>query len=237
MREGPRPALWKSPWLWIGLSCGVLALAVGIVVLISLFPLISYYKPGGTRERLRNETTLFFAEMAARKDRDVEVVSRDTKLHTVTLRNQKTGERFVLGQTAEDKLRIQAAAGEVVLDVSKPRPHWALWLGSAASPAMPSWVPVSPGTPPRPVYALDTGEVVSGGSILMPAGPAEDVLAFYRAELERQGLELVPGDSLSASSPDFSSSVFVTPTMQKGRSGLLLVWSQMAGNPESPGNP
>jgi len=101
---------------------------------------------------------------------------------------------------------------------------------------MPSWVPVPPGSRPSPLYSLNTGEVVSGCSLLIPAGPVEDVLAFYRAELERKGFTLVPGDSLSASSPDYSSSVFLTPTEQKGRSGLLLTWSEMSGNPRA-GNP
>ena len=236
MREASRPPLWKSPWLWIGLSGGVLALGFGIVVLINLFAFASYVRPGGARDRIRNEPGLLFAEMAACKDPDVKVVSRDTKLHTVTLRNQKTRERFVLGQTDEKKLRIETEAGEVVLDISKPDPEWALWLGNATGP-MPSWLPAPPGTQPRPLYALDTGRTLSGCFILFPSGPVEDVLVFYRGELERQGLKLVPGDAISASSPDYSSSVFVAPTVQKGRSGLLLLWSQMAGSPGDPGNP
>jgi hypothetical protein len=224
-----RPPLWKSPWLWIGLSCGVLALVLAVFVLFSLVPLIGYYRPGGYRDRVRNEPTLLFAEMAARNDPNVKVVARDTNLHTVTLRNQKTGERFVLGQTGkDDKLSIRTDAGEVVLDISRPQPNWALGLGSGARP-IPSWVPASPETKPRALYSLDTGEVVSGCSILTPSGPVEDVLAFYRAELERKGFELVPGDSLSASSPDYSSSVFLGPTEQGGQPALLLTWSQMTG--------
>ena len=236
MRENRRPPLWKSPWLWISLSGGLLALVFGVIVLINLVTFAGYVRSGGPRERLLNEPTLFFAEMAAGKDPNVKVVSRDTKLHTVTLRNQKTGERFVLGQNDEEKLRIETEAGEVVLDISKPDPGWELRLGNATGP-MPSWLPAPPGTRPRPLYALDTGRSLSGCFILFPSGPVEDVLAFYRGELERQGLKLVPGDSLSASSPDYSSSVFVAPTVQKGRSGLLLIWSQMVENPGKPGNP
>ena len=236
MRENRRPPLWKSPWLWIGLSGGVLVLGAGIIVLLNLFAFANYVRPGGARDRIRNEPNLLFAEMAARKDSNVQVVSRDSKLHTVTLRNQKTGERFVLGQTEEERLRIQTEAGEVVLDISRLLPDWALRLGSAAGP-QPSWVPAPPGTRPRPLYALDTEKTASGCFILFPSGPVEDVLVFYRGELERQGLKLVPGDSLSASSPDYSSSVFVGPTQQGGRSGLLLTWSRMTGDPGSPGNP
>jgi hypothetical protein len=230
MRENRRPPLWKSPWLWIGLSCGVLALGFGIFLLISLFPFISYFKSGGYRERIRNEPTLVLAEMAARKDPNVAVVSRDPKLHTVTLRNQKTGERFVLGLTDKDQLRIQTEAGEVVSGVSKIHPNSVLNLGSGAGP-MPSWIAVLPDAKPRPVYALDTGEFVFGSSILIPAGPVEDVYAFYRVDLERKGFKLVPGDFISASSPGSASSLMVTPTEQGGQAGLLLTWTEMAGNP------
>ncbi len=236
MREDPRPSRWKSPWLWIGLSCGVLILGVGLIVLASLIPLASYYRPGGARERIRNEPVLLFAEMAARKDPNVKVVSRDTKRHTVSLRNRKTGERFVLGQTGEKKLRIQTEAGEVTLDI-KPLPDWTLWLGSAADP-LPSWIPAPPGLRPRPLYKLRSGQVVSGCSLLLPSGPAEDVFAFYRGELEGKGFKLVPGDSFSASSPDYSSSIFIGPPVQKvqkGRPRLFLTWSKMSG-PKMGGN-
>lgn len=227
MREDLRPPRWKSPWFWIGLSCGVLALgALGFLVAMGF----SVYKYREARSRVRTEPALIYAEIAIRKDPNVTVVSRDRRLQTFTLRNQKTGERFVLGMGGEDKLRIQTEAGEVVPDFSPRDPSWTLRLGSAAGP-LPSWVPVPPGSRPLPLYALQTGKVVSGCSVLFPSGPVEDVFAFYRGELERKGFTLVPGDSLSASSPDFSSSVFVTPTEQRGRSGLLLTWSEMAGNP------
>lgn len=232
MREEPRPSWWKSPWPWIGLSCGVLVVGVvGVFVAVNFLMYKGYQR---AKERIVADPVMV-AERIALKDPNVKVVSRDLKLHKVTLSNQKTGERFLLEQAGKDKLRIQTDAGEVVPDFSRPQAPWLLGLGSAAGP-MPAWVPVPPDTKPRPLYALATGEVVSGCSILFPAGPVEDVLAFYRAELERKGFTLVPGDSLSASSPDYSSSVFLTPTEQKGRSGLLLTWSEMSGTPTT-GNP
>lgn len=223
-----RPPLWKSPWLWIGLSCGVLALgALGFLVAMGF----SLHRHREARGRIYTQPALVYAEMAALRDPDVEVVASDKRLQKVTLRNQKTGERFVLGMGGENKLRLQTEAGEVEPDFSPPRhTSWSLLLGSAAGP-MPSWVPVPPGTRPRPLYAIKAGEAVAGGSILIPSGPVEDVEAFYRSELERKGFELVPGDVLSASSPDFTSSLLVTPTEQGGRSGLLLTWSEAAGNP------
>jgi hypothetical protein len=228
MNQG-RPPLWKSPWLWIGLSCGVLALGFGLFLLVPLW-LISHHKPGGDRERLRNESTLGFAEMAAREDPNVTVVSRDPKGHTVTLRNQKTGERFVLGLTEEDRLLIRTDAGEAVPDFSPPRGSWSLRLGSAAGP-LPSWVPVPPDTKLRPLYAFNAGVVISGGSLLLPSRPVEDVYGFYRGELERKGFKLVPGDLISASSPEFSSSLLVAPAERGDPSRLLLTWSEVAGNP------
>lgn len=226
MNQG-RPSRWKSPWLWIGLSCGVLALgALGILAAMGF----SFYKYREVRGRIREEPALMMAEIVALKDKNVHVVSRDRERHAVTLRNGKRGESFLLEQVGTDKLRIRTDEGEVVPDFSRPRALWSLSLGKAAGP-MPSWVPVPPGTKPRFLYALDTGEVVSGCSLLLPSGPTEEVLAFYRGELEQKGFTLVPGDSLSASSPDFSSSVFVTPTEQGARSGLLLTWSEMSGNP------
>ena len=226
MNQG-RPPLWKSPWLWIGLSCGVLALgALGFLVAMGF----SVYKVRELHGHARTDPVLFLAEMAACKDPNVVVVSRDTKLHTVTLRNQKTGERYVLGLTEENRLLIRTEAGEAVPDFSPPRSPWSLRLGSAAGP-LPSWVPVPPETKLRPLYAFNTGAVASGGSILLPSRPLEDVYGFYRGALERKGFRLVPGDLVSASSPEFGSSLLVAPAERGDPSRLLLTWSEAAGNP------
>lgn len=230
--SGPRPSRWKSPWTWIGLSCGVWVLiGLMIFVFVSLRTLNRYSE---VRGRVREEPVLIAAEMVALKDRDLKVVSRDPKGHTVTLRNQKTGERIELGQVGKDRLRIRTEAGEVVPDFAGPgallsgrdREGW-LRLGSAAG-LPPSWVPAPPGAQARPLYSLRVNGVVSGCFKLTLKGSVKDTLAFYQDELGRRGFAVTPAvGSVSASSPDASSSLFVIPSTQAGRPGLLLTWSEL----------
>ncbi|HEX9943491.1 MAG TPA: hypothetical protein VGG03_15875 [Thermoanaerobaculia bacterium] len=232
----PAPPVWKSPWLWIGLSCGVLVLGVGGCFAVFNFMMFKSYRE--VRSRIREEPVLMAAEMAVRKDPDVVVVSRDQEAHTVNLRNRKTGERFVLGQEGKEKLRIHTEAGEVIAHFAGPGgllpgsrdPEVRFLLGSAAGP-LPSWVPVAPGVKPRPVYVLTAHGVTSGCSVAVPSGPVEDVFPFYRRELDRKGFTVVPsGDAfVSSSSPDMRSSLYVSPiVVQGGRPGVLLTWSEMA---------
>ncbi|HEV2851368.1 MAG TPA: hypothetical protein VHC97_01040 [Thermoanaerobaculia bacterium] len=220
----------KSPWLWIGLSFGVLVVGVGGCLVASVMTLKSARE---LRGRIRSEPVLLNAEMIALKDPNVKVVSRDPKHHTVALRNLKTDERFFLAQTDEGKLLIQTKMDSVVPDVAGTGKPWSvtdtsLRLGSAAG-APPSWVPAPAGTRAHSIYALDTNGVVSGCAVLAPSGPVEDVFAFYRGHFERKGFSLVPAQgSVSATSPDWRSSFFASPTSQ---GDVMLVWSEMSGNP------
>jgi hypothetical protein len=233
--EGERPSRsrWKSPWLWIGLSCGVLILGFVVIVLLNLAVFLGYRQMRG---RIREEPVLLAAEVMARRDPDVTVVSRDEENHTVTLRNQKTGERFVLGQTEQNQLRIQTDVGEVIPQAGgvwlSRNPEEKLLLGSAAGPP-PSWVPAPayPGLKLRPVYALAAGGVDSGCAVVIPAGPVQEFYRRYQDELARRGFQVLPaGESLSASAPDLRSSLFLSPSPQGGPPGVLLNWSRLAGN-------
>jgi hypothetical protein len=227
---GDRPSRWKSPWTWIGLSCAVWVLA-GILVVGGVFLYLGMKARGyqEIRGRVREEPLLVTAEMIARKDRNLKLVSRDPASHTVTLRNQRTGERFVLGQVGKDRLRIRTDAGEVVPDFTGPggllpgrgEEGW-LRLGSAAG-APPPWVPVPPGAATKPLYSLRAG-AVSGCFSLTPKGTVESSLEFYREELGRRGFEVLPAvGSVSANSPDSTSSLFLATH----GSGLLVTWSEL----------
>ena len=228
--SGDRPSRWKSPWTWIGLSCAVWVLA-GILV-VGGFLMYLGMKARGYQEirgRIREEPLLVTAEFIARQDRDVKMVSRDPASHTVTLRNQKTGERFVLGQVGKDRLRIRTDVGEVIPDFTgagallpgRGREGW-LRLGSAAG-VPPPWVPVPPGAVARPLYSLRAG-AISGCFSLTPQGTVENSLEFYREELGRKGFSVLPAvGSVSATSPDSTSSLFLTTR----RSDLLITWSEL----------
>ena len=225
MQEAPAPSRWKSPWLWIGLSCGVLVLGIGSLVALSVYVVHKSYREA--RGRVPEERALMSAEVMARHDPDVAVVSRDFKGHTVTLRNRRTGERFVLGQIGPDKLSIQTGAGQVVAQLAHDR-RARLLLGSAAGPP-PDWIPIAPGMRLRPVYAVHDKDFDSGGILL--ALPAKEALASCREALSRGGFRVVPlGDSLHATSVDDRFSISMDPAAEDRRAGVVLTWYQLNGN-------
>lgn len=230
--NGERPSRWKSPWLWIGLSCGVLVLGVvGLIVVVNLALFKSFRE---TRERIREdrirqERPLQALETLVTKDPDVKVVARDDENRRITLQNGKTGERFVLAEGDEQRLTIQSGPEEV--DLQWGRYDGELRLGTAAG-APPSWVPMRPEMTLRPMYAGSAGGVESGGAVVIADASFEEIYRRFEAELARGGLSvLASGPSLSASSPDSRRSVFLSPLPGRPQRALLS-WSELVRESE-----
>lgn len=214
----PRPPKREiSPWVWIGASCGVLVLGIGGLVVGGGYFVTRQMREANerVREQIRDTTPLLLAaEMKARRNADLRVVSRDPKNRTITFRHARTGERIVLGQTGEEQLRVQVDEGEAILHfVGSGGMLNALWrndadflLGTGAGAAIPSWVPRYPDAKLHPIYAFaapdgrgDSGSFITSSRVRF--GP---VIAFYNERLERLGFRAreEAGAVVSTAHPD-----------------------------------
>jgi hypothetical protein len=182
-----RRSRWESPWVWIGIGCVVLFVTVG-----SFFGLF-YLSFRQVRQRYRAAPIVAVAEAMAKQSQSLAVVSRDSR--TVTLRNPKTGEHFILGQDGRTDLRIETEAGQVVVPfigrggiLGRGR-GTRLLLGSGAGPP-PPWVPSLPGAKIRPVYAFKGTWGASGHFALDSSIPVPEVVTAFDQQLRREGFRL-----------------------------------------------
>ena len=225
---------WESPWVWIGIGCGVLILVGGLLI-TAVYPLVKKYRE--LRDHVRSAPAMVLAEMMARRSQDLVVLSRDLKNRSITLENPQTGERFLLEQMGEDQLRIRTGAGEMAVRFLGPGGivekggDTRLLLGSSAGPP-PSWIPALPGMKLRALHVFRGRWGSSGMFALDTKVPASEVLAFYREQLSDKGFrvkveerhEATGVSQDTASSPD--GRMFTIVIIPHGHPEILLSYSE-----------
>lgn len=95
--------------------------------------------------------------------------------------------------------------------------------------AMPGWVPRFGGMPerPRPIYSLESDEGTLGAVSWSGAAGSADVLAYYRAELERQGYDV--RDEVRASQDGAEDGAFWARSQADGRVVFVVTHAEADG--------
>jgi len=165
-----------SPLAWIAIGCGGIIL-IGLVVVVA-GGLFVAKKATEVAQEFQKNPAYSYAKLIAAANPDIEVVSSDDEKQTVSLKNKKTGEVATIDLeglkegriswiTSEGKVSIGADVGDI-----------------------PEWVPVRPGSEAKLNFSASADGGVSGTVSFTSEDGVDDVLDWYRDQLEGQGYQV-----------------------------------------------
>jgi hypothetical protein len=158
---------------------GIILIGGLITVAITMFVVKKAKDVGFDSGLMEKNPAVAIAKMAAAANPDVDVVSTDEDKQTITLREKSTGKTVTLNfedikkgnfSFSDDKGETRISAGNT-------------WRP-------PSWVPVYPGAKTESGANTESPEQDAGGGGLSTSDAVDKVVAFYEAELKKQGLEV-----------------------------------------------
>lgn len=195
----------RSPWLWVGLGCGVIVLfALGVATVGGFF------LAGKAKELVtdvKENPTAAAAEAIVRLNPELELVSSDRDAGTLTARETATGKEmtFSYKDIEEGRISFTNDEGETVhVDASKAlsdaeRPVVTVETGDGTTTMgviggegleLPAWLPSYPGAKELPGgFASASEGRLSGSFAFATDDSAEQVLELYEAALAELGLE------------------------------------------------
>jgi hypothetical protein len=187
-----------SPWVWVAVGCGGLAvlvvLAVVAVMGLGLFVAKDFVEDMG------DNPARAMAEMAIRQDPDMEIVDQDEG--TFTVRNSRTGEEVTINfeDIAEGKLSFTTEEGDVTVEASGDEeqggvtitgPEGDMRIGADASADdVPGWVPLFPDAKETMGnFHVESEEGTNGIVSQLTEAGVEDVLDWFQEWFEENGFE------------------------------------------------
>jgi len=189
------------PLVWVGIGCGVILLVVAVgFMALGWFAL---HKGKQALEDLDKDPGKL-AEWVIRANPDLELVERDPKAGTITVRNVKTGEVMTVNWEDAKEGRFSFSSGdqEVVVDTKSEDgtmritgergddERFELSFGGKGEVEAPDWVPLYPGTEPTGGATMTKEGKVSGGFGLETTDGVDQVIAYYREALAGAGYEV-----------------------------------------------
>lgn len=237
----------KGPLFWILLGCGGLTVMVIIVVLaITLFVGSKWKEFSADAEK---NPTIAAARFIVKMNPDLEEVESDADAGTITIRNKKTGETITMNaQDIKDgKLSFKTSDGEEVniqgggkdgsftVDSNKG----SVSFGGKDASEVPDWVPRYSGVEFQGVFHSSNDEEMTGTVRFNANDSLDDVINFYRSELESAGYQIETSsfeqggnraEALTATSQD-GRTVSVHAVRVNDRTDVTLSYSEKkAGN-------
>ncbi len=182
MGQGPK----KTPvWVWI------LAAVGGMILLLTIgLGLLGYYAVQKVKEVAANPSAA--AAILSKIDPDLEVLDIDDGKKIIRVRNKRNNEEVTLNlnDILQGKLKIQHEGKDGVESFE---------LGGKVK--LPSWLPAYPGAELKGIGAGRSDKDGAGGlGTFDTADPAEKVIAFYQAALEKRQFHKDEGVSASGTS-------------------------------------
>jgi hypothetical protein len=197
--QAPKKGL--SPLAWVGIGCAVIVV-LGIVALGGLGVVGSYFIKKKAAEFDKNPT-MAAAEMVVRLNPDLELVSKDEKTNTLTVKNKKTGE--VVSFSADDakagKFTFKSDKGTATFDASgkdggvfkvtdEKGQTTTVNAGAGAPQNLPSWVPSYPGGNVQGTYDTNGPQGRSAAFVVTTKDSVSKMMDFYETQLKSAGLKV-----------------------------------------------
>jgi len=242
-QSAPAPKKGMSIWAWVAIGC------VGLLVLGGVAVGGAFWwgarKVKSIAQEMQDNPSMATAKMITALNPDLEMVSSDEAAGKVTIRNTKTNQTVTVsladiqagkisfdtpeGQTTMNfdpqagKMEVRGANGEVAT------------FGAAK---LPEWVPAYPGAVAEGVYASEDGTQAGGTFGLTSADSVDQVVAFYKEQLEGAGFKVNEtkysgtggsGGMVTGESNDGKRTVTFTVATDNGRTRVAGVYSEKKG--------
>jgi len=180
---------------WIAIGCG------GIVVLAGIaFTVLGWFavnKMKDVASDFEDNPTRAAAELVVRMNPDLEMVESDDDAGTITVREKSSGKVVTMNyedieegrisfESEEGRVEIggQAQGEEGVMTITTDEGETRIGGGGE----IPDWVPAHPSTTARQSLVRSTGPTGDTGQASFTVdADADEVAAFYKAELEKAG--------------------------------------------------
>ncbi len=231
-------------WAWFGIGCaGLLALVLVVVVVIGMFVTKKVKEVASDFEK---NPEIAAARMLVKLNPEIEEVEVDEDEGTITVRNKKTGEIFTADVddlkegrftvTGEDGTAVITAGSEDEGSFKITAGGQTMEFGAGENSTVPSWIPIVPGAEVEPLFTMGSDEVTRGSVKIITDKGADEVLDFYRKEMETAGFEIQEssfsgGDEsvnmLNGHSKDPKKSLMVNVTTnEKGEINVAVTYSE-----------
>lgn len=179
----------RSPWLWVGLGCGILLLAALVVMVVS-----GLWLKGQVQDIAENPAVAA-ARLIAAANPEIELEEVDRDRRRITFRHKETGERFTVDfeDVERGQVRFETEEGEVVLDtegeegVRVESPEGTMTFGAGEARDVPAWVPRPPDMRPEGHFTMERAGERSGHFSSELDEPLSRVLDSYQSLLEEEG--------------------------------------------------
>jgi hypothetical protein len=192
----PRPEQKGLPVLaWIAIGCGAIVVLAGIA-----FALLGWFAVGKMKDvasEFEGNPTKAAAELVVRMNPDLEMVESDEDAGTITVREKSSGKvvTFNYEDIEEGRISFESEGGRVEITGRPQGGEGAVTIRSdegetriGGGGEIPDWVPAHPATTSRRSLMRSTGPTGETGhaAFTVDAG-SDEVAAFYKAELEKNG--------------------------------------------------
>lgn len=180
---------------WIAIGCG------GIVVLAGIaFTVLAWFAVNKVKEvasDFEDNPTRAAAELVVRMNPDLEMVESDEDAGSITVREKSSGKVLTFNyedigegrfsfESEEGRVEItgQPQGGEAIMTITTDEGETRIGGGGE----IPDWVPTHPATTTRKSLLRSTGPTGDTGHATFTVdADADDVVAFYKVELEKDG--------------------------------------------------
>jgi hypothetical protein len=205
---------------WVAIGCG------GIVVLAGIaFTVLGWFAVGKMKDvasDFEDNPTKAAAELVVRMNPDLEMVESDDDAGTITVREKSSGKTVTMNYEDIEEGRVSFESEEGRVEITgKPQggeggmtittDEGETRIGGGGE--IPDWVPAHPATTARQSLLRSTGPSGETGQASFSVdADADEVAAFYKAELEKAGYEV----SVTTYSSDEGSVSMVSGQMDGG---------------------
>lgn len=230
-----------SPIAWVAMGCGCLVLLAGAST-VFLTGLV-FKKAGETLSDIADNPVMATAERLVEASPEVELVSSDREEGRLEIREKKTGDTFWIdasditqgkirfGKGDEERvLSFEGEDGQGTVTFEGPEGESRMRIGRGAGGEVPDWLPVPPGAETdEGVFSVDSSEGRSGTLTLITDQSVDEVVDFYREQLEDEGWkvsratysgDMGEGATLNATSPDGQRTLILGITAKAGRTSV-----------------
>lgn len=233
-----------GPLAWVAIGCGAIILIAFLVMSVGIW--FGARKLKDVAKEFEDDPAKTAAEVIVKMNPELEMVESDDSEGTITIRVKETGEiaTFDYSDIKDGKLSLESSEGKIAFDATAEdegavftveTDEGTTRFGTLGDPGeLPGWLPDYPEAEEMQTAYSSEQEGSKGGTYSFQTTDSPDeVLAFYREQLEAAGLSVqettttrdgnIQGGSITATDENANrhTTVTITPDGEKTRVGVF----------------